>query len=369
MSKLCIILNMMPHYRKAIYEIIDREFDCDWYVGDGVDDIASMDYGHIKRCTVLRNKYFGFKAYYQKNMLGKIFDKRYSRYLMTGDIRNLSLWMFLIISRFYPKKKVYTWTHGYYGKGGRFTNFVNRLFFALSDGVFLYGEYARNFMIYQGISPSKLFVIHNSLDYDEHVKCRASISKTNIYEIHFNNSFPNLIFVGRLTQVKRLDLLIEAIEILSKEGRFYNVTFVGDGTERAQLEKLVSKYNLHDRIWFYGSCYDEKINAELIYNADLCVSPGNVGLTAIHSLVFGTPVATHDNFVEQMPEFEAIKDGYTGTFFRYHDSVSIACAIKKWFDEFKDERDIVRRRCMEEIDLRWNPKYQIEVLKQNIDVI
>lgn len=363
-----MILNMMPHYRKAIYKIIDKEFDCDWYVGDGVEDIAPMDYSHIKRCTILKNKFLGFKAYWQDGMLGKLFDKRYSRYLMTGDIRNVSLWVFLFLSKFISSKKVYTWTHGYHGKGGRFTNFVNRLFFALSDGVFLYGDFARNYMISQGVSPEKLFVVHNSLDYDEHIRCRSLISKTSIFENYFNNSNPNIIFVGRLTQVKRLDLLIEAIDKLSKDGVSYNVTFVGDGSERMHLEKLVAKYSLNDNVWFYGACYDELKNAELIYNADLCVSPGNVGLTAIHSLVFGTPVATHDEFVEQMPEFEAIREGYTGTFFRYNDSASIACVIQKWFDEFKNEREFVRKRCMEEVDLRWNPRYQIDVLKQNIDV-
>lgn len=58
-------------------------------------------------------------------------------------------------------------------------------------------------------------------------------------------------------------------------------------------------------------------NAEFIYNADLCVSPGNVGLTAMHSLVFGCPVITHNCFEWQMPEFEAIQPGITGDFLRW----------------------------------------------------
>lgn len=41
-DKLCVILNIAPHYRKAIYKAIDEAFDCDWYVGDRVDDIISL---------------------------------------------------------------------------------------------------------------------------------------------------------------------------------------------------------------------------------------------------------------------------------------------------------------------------------------
>lgn len=42
MKKLCVILNLAPHYRKAIYKAIDEEFNCDWYVGDRVEDIKTM---------------------------------------------------------------------------------------------------------------------------------------------------------------------------------------------------------------------------------------------------------------------------------------------------------------------------------------
>ena len=44
------------------------------------------------------------------------------------------------------------------------------------------------------------------------------------------------------------------------------------------------------------------------------VSPGNVGLTAIHSLSYGTPVLTHNNFNNQMPEVESIQPGFNGYF-------------------------------------------------------
>ena len=125
---------------------------------------------------------------------------------------------------------------------------------------------------------------------------------------------------------------------------------------------------LTDNVWFHGASYDEEENARLIYNADLCVSPGNVGLTAIHSLTFGTPVLTHNNFTRQMPEFEAIKDGVTGAFFMQDNEESLASQIDNWFQKNKDIRDEIRANCYEVIDSEWNPYYQMEIFKKVLDV-
>lgn len=368
MKKLCLILNLAPHYRKAIYQSIDNEFDCDWYVGDRVDDIKTLSPHYFKHCKVITNKFILKRGYIQVGMLRLLFDKRYERYLVTGDIRNISLWMFLLLSKLFYSKKVYAWTHGNNGKGSKVSNVIKNIFIKLCDGVFVYGNYAKNYMITQGISPKKLYVIHNSLDYNKQVECRKRLQLTTLYQDYFNNSYNNIIFIGRLTSVKRLDLLLKAFQILTQRGKNYNITFVGDGVERENLRKIVNEYNLNDRVWFYGPCYDEHINAELIYNADLCVSPGNVGLTAIHSMVFGTPVATHNNFVQQMPEFEAVVEGVTGTYFDYLDAGSIADAIESWFEANADKREVVRQNCMREVDVNWTPTFQINVLKEHLDL-
>lgn len=55
-DKLCVILNIAPHYRKAIYKAIDEAFDCDWYVGDRVDDIKPLGPEEFKNCTVVKNR-------------------------------------------------------------------------------------------------------------------------------------------------------------------------------------------------------------------------------------------------------------------------------------------------------------------------
>ncbi|MEZ4897633.1 MAG: hypothetical protein R2806_12390 [Saprospiraceae bacterium] len=59
------------------------------------------------------------------------------------------------------------------------------------------------------------------------------------------------------------------------------------------------------------------------YNSAVCVSPGNIGLTGVHSMSFGCPVISHNNFVEQMPEFEIIREGETGYFFQQNNILDL----------------------------------------------
>ena len=118
-------------------------------------------------------------------------------------------------------------------------------------------------------------------------------------------------------------------------------------------------------MWFYGACYDELENATLLYNADLCVSPGNVGLTAMHALTFGTPVITHNNFPMQMPEYEAVINGKTGMFFSYNDVNNLAQTINKWMTTSKS-RDEIRESCYNVIDDKYNPHKQIDILLKTL---
>ena len=230
--------------------------------------------------------------------------------------------------------------------------------------MFLYGNYSKELLLRNGFPENKLFVIHNSLFYERQKAIRDSIKPSDIYVKHFSNNNPVIIFIGRLTQVKRLDLLINAVALLKQRGNAYNIVFVGDGETRQYLEHLVAETGLTSNVWFYGACYDEQTNAELIYNADLCVAPGNIGLTAMHTMVFGCPVITHDNFKWQMPEFEAIHPNSTGCFFEYDNIESLAKTISNWFAAKQTQRETVRQACYNEIDTQWTPQFQLEVIKK-----
>ena len=72
----------------------------------------------------------------------------------------------------------------------------------------------------------------------------------------------------------------------------------------------------------------------------------------MHSMVFGTPCITHNDFPYQMPEFEAIKEGETGSFFKRDDINDLAKCIEKWFSTNGRMRYKIRQNCMDDIILK-----------------
>lgn len=367
MQKLCLIYNTAPRYREAVYRMIDAEYDCAWYFGETKSDIKEMDTSLLKRVKYYKTVGNPNKFYWKKGMLKLLFKKEYQNFFMLVEVRSLTDWLFFwLASKIFPRKRIYLWTHGWYGKEKGYEAKMKLWLYRHVAGTFVYGDRAKRLLIEKGISEEKLFAIHNSLDYDKQKALRQNISPSRIFVEHFQNNLPTIIFIGRLTKVKKLDMLIDALSVLLKNGDKFNLVFVGDGVERQVLEEKVKAMHLLENVWFYGACYDEKKNAELIYNADLCVSPGNVGLTAIHVLMFGCPVITHDCFEWQMPEYEAIQPGVTGDFFKQNNVNDLANVIKHWFVNNNMRRMEVREACFKEIDTNWNPYYQMEVIKKNL---
>ena len=365
--RICLIYNFAQHYRKEIFELIDKEFDCDFLFGDVMGDVKKMDYTNFRGVVTETHTIKLLSGFYYQPGVLPLLRKNYDAYILLGETRAISTWLFSMLARFFPKKKIFFWSHGWYGKESKLEGVLKNILFRLPNGgMFLYGNYARNLMIGEGFPSEKLFVIHNSLAYSKHLKIRKALCPNSIYRNHFNNINPNLIFVGRLTPVKKLDQLLFALSNCREKGFNYNLTIVGDGTQLNELKSLTKALGLTDSVWFYGSSYDEKELADFIYNADLCVSPGNVGLTAIHSMTFGTPVISHDCFKWQMPEFEAIEIGKTGCFFEMNNVDSLCDSIISWLETNLKVREQIRRNCMEKIDSEWNPKFQIDILKKTL---
>lgn len=369
-KKLCLIYNTAPLYREAIFCAIDKEYDCDWYFGHVKNDIKEMDTSQLKNVKYYRTYGNPEKFYWKTGVLSLLFKKKYQNFFMLAESRSITDWIFFWLAfNFFPKKRIYLWTHGWYGKERSYEARLKLWLFRHASGTFVYGDRARKLLIEQGVPEERLFVIHNSLDYDTHKSLREKMNLTNIFKDHFENDYPTMIFIGRLTKVKKLNLIIEALARLREKKENYNFVFVGEGSEMENLKEIVNNLNLQRSVWFYGSCYDEKTNAELIYNADLCVSPGNVGLTAMHALSFGCPIITHNAFEYQMPEFEAIKRGVTGDFFKKDDVGDLSTTISKWFLTKHNMRDAVREACFNEIDTNWNPYYQMNMIKKNLKLV
>jgi glycosyltransferase involved in cell wall biosynthesis len=229
----------------------------------------------------------------------------------------------------------------------------------------LYHNRARDIMIKKGFRPETLYLVYNSLDYDKQIQVRNTITNQCLMELRkklFDHpDLPVLLFIGRLTARRKLDYIIKSAKILHEQNIKCNMLFVGDGDEQSGLESLARELRLSSYVVFYGACYSEKELGPLIRMSDVCVAPGGVGLTCMHSLVYGTPVITHDNPDEQMPEYEAIRPGVNGDFFKQHDIYSLVDILKKWLTCRKSRQEIAES-CYEVIERYYNPNYQLQVI-------
>ncbi len=371
--RVCCLMNILPLYRQSIFSAIDQDNDMDtfFYGGDGSNDgIALMDGRSLSGFMgYMRNQYKDKKLIWQKGW-HKVLFKGYSVFILTGNPGIRSNWLVMLYARL-TGKKVVLWTHGLYGNESPLTKWKNMLYMRTASHLLLYGNHAKRLLSQSGYPSSKMSVVYNSLNNDYLKSLRKKYVDPSYMRNVFGNDYPVVIFTGRLTKHKSLELIIEAIGVLKHQLTGCNVMFVGEGEARAELEELAQKIGVDDRIFFYGECYDEQMLAVLFQNSRLCISPGNVGLTAIHSMSFGVPVISHDDFSHQMPEAETIRKGVTGSFFRRGDSISLAETMDRWLaiTADKQKREKVEQNCYNMVDKVYNAQNQLKVIRHVVHSI
>ena len=160
-----------------------------------------------------------------------------------------------------------------------------------------------------------------------------------------------------------LVLLIDAIAELKRRGINANLIIVGDGEERAALEAQAAARSVCTH--FEGACYNEQRIAQLVMASNVTVAPGMVGLTAMHSMVYGVPVVTHNDADNQMPEWEAIIPGKNGSHFNKDNVASLADAIQSWLATSYPAAE-TKAACHAVMDRFWNPTYQRRAIERAV---
>ena len=97
-------------------------------------------------------------------------------------------------------------------------------------------------------------------------------------------------FVGRLDSCKGVDLLIDSAAILCREDERYHFVIVGEGAQRQQLEAMVNRLELGERVAFTGLCENP---AEIMRAFDLAVVPSRreaFGIAAVEFMRVKVPV-------------------------------------------------------------------------------
>jgi glycosyltransferase involved in cell wall biosynthesis len=81
---------------------------------------------------------------------------------------------------------------------------------------------------------------------------------------------------------------------------------IGDGPERAALERRARDLALQEHVRWLGAIYDEGALAPWFLSSRALVHPAGIGLSLLHAYGYGLPVITHDNPRAHNPEFAAL---------------------------------------------------------------
>lgn len=377
----------IPHYRSSIFRRLSQNPNFDFQVIAGNNSqtwgggmvTSAEEAGKINgikwRCV--KSKRIGgpiFKDYeWQPESIKIILREKPDAVICLGN-KSLSNFIIRIICRA-RKIPLIEWSHGVLAPEALWKWLLRKyLYVRWADANLLYGSFARDWYMSHGISDKSLFIVNNSLDYKQQVLIRTEVDKQEIIKIRskYGVDHPGgrlLIHAGRMEKEKRLSFLIDVLDVMKKQGRNIKLILIGGGRDEQNLQKMARKRGVENEVIFFGPCFEEKTLGKLFMASDLCVVPGGVGLIAMHSLVYGTPILTCDNatFIHK-PEFEAIKDGITGSYYRESD---LKDCIQKIGDLLYPIscKERMSKACMEIIDRYYTPQYQEKIIIQALNYI
>jgi glycosyltransferase involved in cell wall biosynthesis len=194
----------------------------------------------------------------------------------------------------------------------------------LADALIFYEATQQAKFVSWGVAQEKTFVAPNSIE-TEHI--------VPLVEPRSREERNRILYIGRLTERKKVDLLIRgfarACAQLPAETR---LTIIGDGPERQVLSQLATHLGVSERVEFVGALYQQEQLAPWFNSSWVSVSPGAIGLSAVHSLAYGVPLLIARNEAHG-PEINAIVEGEHGLFFGSDDIEGLSAQLLSLFHD------------------------------------
>ncbi|MBI4931135.1 MAG: glycosyltransferase family 4 protein [Bacteroidetes bacterium] len=249
--------------------------------------------------------------------------------------------LYVFLKNIFSKKTPYLlWSLGsdiYNNKDNFFTRLLLRLIINNSKAVFADGLELCDIIQKISSRKSEFLPTFHKINIPEASLADNPIAKKEI----------TFLYVGRLTHVKGIDVLIEAFKLLKEETGSLNFTctIIGDGEMMASLLNEVKKNNLTEKVLFIGKITDEKVKAGYYNKADCIIIPSrseSIPVVLSEAVQYGKPLITTN-----AGDMELIVKKYNlGLVAEKENPVSLASTIKKFIAQplqinQKDKKDLL----------------------------
>jgi len=291
MKKILILQNVIPHYRKPLYNELSRFYEVT-VIHSGSRSVESTDLYHEIIIGAKRYGPFVIQSRVLKYVSGNDFDVIISMF----DIR----WVSNILAMLFCSKSAkFIWW------GAWLTNsaVANAIRIYLSKGKYcsiFYTKEAKDQFIEAGVPEEKLFVANNTFHVPDRINCSGSEVKDRI------------LFIGSLNKRKQVNVLLMAFGSIKEHIHSgIKLVIIGDGECLNELKKLARELFLADSVEFYGAINDPLTLQEFYKRAIVSVSYGQAGLGVLQSFAYGVPYITKQNAISG-GEKTNIMDGVNG---------------------------------------------------------
>lgn len=148
-----------------------------------------------------------------------------------------------------------------------------------------------------------------------------------------NRDYYRLTYIGRLEEIKGIQLLIQAVKICLGYHYPVKLWIIGDGNDRLKLEEQVQKLYLNSYIDFLGI---QRNIGDYLSQTDVFVYPSVCeevfGISVVEAMSYGVPCVS--NRVGGIPEI--IENGINGYISEEKTGKAVFYAIKKILDKYDD---------------------------------
>jgi len=202
--------------------------------------------------------------------------------------------------------------------------FLNKLLVPFTDRIIAVAEAQRKYLVEkEGISEDKLEVIYNTIDIDRYrIDSQSKLDK-GLLGIPEDDKIVGII--ASLRPDKRHDIFINAAADVLDVFPHTSFLIVGDGSEKANIESLIDRYDIGAKVHMVGNRDDIP---EILSLLDISVLSSEHEVfpnTILESFAMGKPVVA--TAVGGVPEI--VYDGYNGFLVPPYDHIALSNAIKR----------------------------------------